>query len=190
MTPTASQADAPGSPCHSPALDLAWPQWEETWPWAACETPTQVGHQTSLNAQAPVQGEGKTYTYREQSQLSSPKLRAFAPAPALCDGYWAERRSHITSCAGSSSFSSSHTPSRWWWPAHWRRHGWHSQSNPVLTPKTLGAHGLHRDTHIKTPLHDHKRLLFSLSVNLGETVKEKAEGLLPIERARETPWEK
>ena len=42
--------------------------------------PTQVGHQTSLNAQAPVQGEGKTYTYREQSQLSSPKLRAFALA--------------------------------------------------------------------------------------------------------------
>lgn len=56
------------------------PQWEETWPWAACEPPTQVVHQTSVNAQAPVQGGEKTYTYREQSQLSSPKLRAFAPA--------------------------------------------------------------------------------------------------------------
>lgn len=42
--------------------------------------PTQVVHQTSVNAQAPVQGEGKTYTSREQSQLKSPTLRAFAPA--------------------------------------------------------------------------------------------------------------
>lgn len=103
-------------------------------------------------------------------------------APALCDGHWAERRSHITACAGSS-----HTSSRWWWPAY------PEEDKAGIHNQIQSSHQRHqRDTHIKAPLYDHNRLLFSFSVNLGETVmqKEEAVELLPIERARETPWKK
>ena len=100
--------------CHNLVPDMAWLQWEEAWPWAACETPTQVVHQTS-KCTSPSAGRREDIHTPPGNRANTQGICSSnsGAAPALCDGHWAERRSYITACAGYS-----HTPSRWWWPAH------------------------------------------------------------------------